>query len=278
MKHFLDVFEAGESRFQPDPTYGYENNRQYVIDQRFLAALVGTIAIGLPLVMLLGAAIGPCFYVSISHFYYAQFFGDIFVVALAVIGTFLVAYRGASPRESRLATYAGLFAFGIGLFPTTGRGCDATEFSHRVLLGPKALSPSDQGLLILTENIDRLFELFKHVGVLHYISAAFLFLFLAYYSFYVFTRVVPGQHRTQDGTLSPVKRTRNRFYRWSGIIIVLCIVAMAANAFFKWPWWDGLHATFWCETFALWAFGVAWMVKGRFWGWYLLDEDEATAS
>ena len=38
------------------------------------------------------------------------------------------------------------------------------------------------------------------------------------------------------------------------------------------PWWNEINATFWCEAFALWAFGISWMVKGRFWDLLLRDE------
>ena len=97
MKNSLPLFETDADRFQPDMDFKYssdpEGEQQYVLDQQFLAFLVGAVALGLPFAMLVGAGIGTCFYDSISHFYYSQFFGDLLVSALVFIGTFLVAYR-----------------------------------------------------------------------------------------------------------------------------------------------------------------------------------------
>ena len=107
------IFETGLDRFQPDEKYMSAN---YLLDQQFLALIVGMVALGLPFVMLAAASRDAvCFYDSISHFYYAQFFGDVLVAALVFIGTFLLAYRGESQRESTLANFAGFCAFGVAL-------------------------------------------------------------------------------------------------------------------------------------------------------------------
>ncbi len=266
MTVILKTFETGAERFQPDSNYTFKYNPQYTLDQQFLAFLVGCVALGLPVVMLLGAPVVRCFFDSISHFYYAQFFGDVLVASLAVIGTFLVAYRGENPRESRIATFAGLWAFGIALFPTTGRGCNETSYLGRAF-GELDAKSSD---------VQVYFELFnlEHVGLLHFGFAALLFGFLAYYSFHVFTRTVPARHFTNDGSLTPVKKTRNRIYIWSGWVIVISMLAIAVGELNaeRWAWWDGINATFWFEAFALWAFGISWMVKGRFWETRLLDQ------
>lgn len=280
MKNTLTLFETDADRFQPDTDFKYstdpEKERQYVLDQQFLAFLVGTVALGLPFAMLLGAGIGTCFYDSISHFYYSQFFGDVLVSALVFIGTFLVAYRGENPSESRLATFAGLSAFGIAVFPTTGRGCEQLDFSGRVLADLKAPTVSDAVSVSPPQDIGQFFELFRHVDTLHFGSAALLFSFLAFYSFFVFTRIIKNEHLV-DGKLTAVKRTRNRFYRLSGFVIVISMLAMATNALNTaitgepWKWWTDQNATFWFEALALWAFGLSWMVKGRFFGMFLLD-------
>ena len=209
MKNTLTLFETDADRFQPDTDFKYstdpEKERQYVLDQQFLAFLVGTVALGLPFAMLLGAGIGTCFYDSISHFYYSQFFGDVLVSALVFIGTFLVAYRGENPSESRLATFAGLSAFGIAVFPTTGRGCEQLDFSGRVLADLKAPTVSDAVSVSPPQDIGQFFELFRHVDTLHFGSAALLFSFLAFYSFFVFTRIIKNEHLV-DGKLTAVKQ------------------------------------------------------------------------
>ena len=84
--------------------------------------------------------------------------------------------------------------------------------------------------------------------------------------------MIPEEHLEADGRLKPAKSRRNAIYVWSGWVIVVCMLAMAVKSLVPWPWWNEYNATFWCEAFALWAFGVSWMVKGRFWGLLLLDE------
>jgi len=268
--------KTAQAYFKPDPKF--TRGRSYELDQQFLAFLVGCVAIGLPLVMLLGWRLGACFYDSLSHFYYAQFFGDIFVAALVFIGTFLVAYRGESKRESLFATIAGICAFGIALFPTSGRGCEKQEFSGRILANLQSTSPD--GPVELAENPGAFFELFPYSDILHFGSATLLFLFLSFYSFVIFTRIDDKQHRTRKGgPLTSVKRTRNSFYVVSGWIIVVCILAIAANALNSyfgtmWVWWNEYNLTFVFEALALCAFGLSWLVKGRFWGYLLLDPQD----
>jgi hypothetical protein len=124
------------------------------------------------------------------------------------------------------------------------------------------------------------FELFSNVGVLHFASAALLFSFFAFYTFFVFTRVIKDEHLDQKGVLTPVKKTRNGLYIGCGIVIVLSMAAMALHALIggSWEWWDENNATFWCEALSLWAFGLSWMVKGRFYGWALLDPRDHPAA
>jgi len=116
-----------------------------------------------------------------------------------------------------------------------------------------------------------LFELFANAATWHFIAAAILFAFLAYYAFFVFTRVVDDQCGP-DGTPTPVKRSRNRIYYASGALILVSMAAMGLNALIDFPGWNDLNLTFWFEGLALWAFGLSWMVKGRFLGIALLDE------
>ena len=263
--------EFGPKRFQPEPGYRYARVENYVLDQQVLARFVGTVALGLPFVMLLGAAVATCFYDSISHFYYAQFLGDVLVAALAFIGTFLLAYRGESRRENRLASLAGLAAFGIALFPTAGDGCDEREFSGRILADLEAESLSAPLRVEPAVDVGQFFELFAQAQAVHFGSALVLFSFLAFYTFFVFTRVIEEEHLTPEGALTTEKKRRNRFYVGCGLVILVTIAALGAYAVMGWSWWNDYNLTFWFEAFALWAFGLSWMVKGRFYGFFLLD-------
>ena len=124
-----------------------------------------------------------CFYDSISHYYYAQFWGDVFVGALVFIGTFLIAYRGGNPAESLLATLAGFCAFGVAALPTSGRGCPLESFSGRALADFERPESAEFVTVVPASDANSLFELFTNASTWHFIAAGVLFAFLAYYSF-----------------------------------------------------------------------------------------------
>lgn len=91
---------------------------------------------------------------------------------------------------------------------------------------------------------------------IHYGCAAAMFLLLAYFSLALFTRT--------GGTPTPEKLVRNRVYRACGVVILACIALMGLYKLAGSPAalarWDPV---FWLETFALWAFGFSWFVKGE---------------
>jgi uncharacterized membrane protein len=94
----------------------------------------------------------------------------------------------------------------------------------------------------------------------HFISAALLFLTLAYYSYFLFTlsdQDEPGE----------MKRFRNRIYRTCGVLIVvfigLLLVYNVANRITGTTLLAGLKPVLVLETLILWAFGFSWFVKGE---------------
>ncbi len=277
MADTVSLFEMGPGRYQPDSSHTYSYDPGYTLDQRWLAFFVGLVALNLPIVMLIGVIFGTCLYESISHFYYAQYLGGVFIAELVFIGTFLLAYRGESARENLLATIAGFCALSVALFPTDGRGCDKDTFSGRALAdfiggGTDAFVTvvnTTKEISGLKEN--PFFELFSGAEIIHGASGALLFAFLAWYSFFVFTRVIDKVHLDDERNLKPPKRNRNRIYRTSGIVIVVSMSAIVIGHYFFSNWWNFYSLTFWFESIALWAFGVSWMVKGQFFVDALLD-------
>ncbi|MGB0505057.1 MAG: hypothetical protein ACPGGK_02580 [Pikeienuella sp.] len=268
----LQLFETGPNRYQPDSNYIYATDPNVRVDQRLLARFVGLVALGLPVVMLTASALGNCFYISISHFYYAQFWGDVFVGALVFIGAFLISYRGASRSESRLATIAGLAAFAVAALPTSERGCSLESFSGRALADFNLAEGAKYVTITPASDNNTFFLLFKNADTLHFSAAAVLFAFLAYYSLFVFTRKAP-EHTEKRGGSNPAKRNRNWVYYVSGGLIVFSMLVLAAKTILGFEWWNTYRLTFWFEALALWAFGTAWMVKGRwFFGLNILDE------
>ncbi|WP_299847719.1 hypothetical protein [uncultured Roseovarius sp.] len=275
----MDDFQIGQNRYLP-------TNVRMVgiapVNQRHLALVVGLVAVGLPTVMLI-AAFNPiydtCFRDSISHFYYAPFMGSFFVGALVFIGAYLIVYSGEDKHgaENRLSSWAGIFAFGVALFPTSNHGCDAATFEARAFVDFSVPAGDKVPQPMAEPNLDEFFQMIEFdlgifvlgSDIIHYFSAALLFAFLAWFAFFVFTSVEPSQ-RNPDNSLKPQKALRNRIYCISGTIIVVSMIAMILSKIltrvfgFELAWWNDGNWTFWFEAFALWAFGFSWMVKGRF--------------
>jgi len=267
MATLMDRFATGTTKyFQPEEQDADEiarNLRDRDMQER-LSMMVGLVAFLLPVFMLIGVARHTCFRDSISHFYYAQFLGSVFVGCLFFIGGFLLAYRGETKGENWGATIAGIGAFFVALFPTINNGCeDKSDFLSRVFV-----RVSNDGSGVETLAVEHgYFKLFEQVENWHAFGAGAVFLFLAVYCYFVLTRVIPSRHLKPDGSLSDVKRTRNIIYRVCGLTIFVCVAVLGLVGWLGsedfWVSWNAWNLTFWFELIALWAFGLAWTVKGR---------------
>lgn len=95
------------------------------------------------------------------------------------------------------------------------------------------------------------------VGVFHYVFAAIFFVILAIFSLFLFIKTDKEKHQ-----ILKRKEIRNMIYRFCGIIIVICILAI--TVFINIVHTDCSRVTFifWAETIALIAFGFSWLTKG----------------
>jgi len=190
-----------------------------LVSYRTLRRVVGVLGVALPVVLAVwGFALCRCLRIqpSISD-YYALRTRDAFVGILFTIGWFLFAYRGYGRRDDVAGNFACVFALAVALFPSNGTG------------------------------IER---------VVHFGSALALFLVLAYFALFLFTR--------SGGVPTRRKLVRNAIYRACGVAMLLCIVAIGLS--YTVPGLAALgplHPVFWLETLALWAFGLSWFVKGE---------------
>jgi hypothetical protein len=193
-----------------------------------LRRVVGVLGVTMPVVVAVWglALLGPPRLLPSISDYYSLRTRDVLVGVLFAIAWFLYTYRGYDDRDDVAGNLACVFALGVALFPNSGT------------------------------RLDR---------VVHFVSAASLFLVLAYFSLFLFTRT--------GGSPTPRKKIRNTIYRTCGITILVCIVLIAL---YMWTLADSPVArfvpVFWLETFALWAFGFAWFVKGE-----TLFKDESAA-
>ena len=225
-----------------------------------LAQLGGFTAIGLPLILAIGTVIGAgCFRDSISHLYHTQFLGGVFVGLLFFIGGFMVAYTGDSWMESVGSTIAGLCAFGVALFPTAGSGCEGqASFLSRVFV--EVSQPPPYPISEAAQDGQTYFNLFGQASEYHMPFAGVVFVYLGLFCLIVLRRVIPDKHGTGAALIETIRR-RNTLYFWCGVVILACVAVLAWAG--RPAWWDAVNLTFWIEAVALWAFGLAWLAKGR---------------
>jgi amino acid transporter len=95
------------------------------------------------------------------------------------------------------------------------------------------------------------------IGKVHLTFAALLFLTLAFFSLFLFTKSKKGESPT------PEKLIRNKIYIICGITIILCIISIAIYKLFIQTANPISAFVFWAETIALIAFGTSWLTKGE---------------
>lgn len=204
---------------QPGP------NDSLVISYLSLRKAIGIIGLALPFALALGKIFfeSPGIQASISGYYYTVM-RDVFVGSLCAIAVFLMSYRGYERKDEVAGDLAFVFALGVALFPTT-----------------PDTSP------VVTA-----------VGALHSLSAACLFLTLAFFALVLFRKTDPNRAPTRR------KVQRNTVYTVCGYTILACIVLIAVVGLLS----DDspvkkLDPVFWLESAAVVAFGVSWLTKGE---------------
>ena len=179
---------------------------------------------------------------SISHYYYTS--ASIFFVGiLFAFGLVLISYVGYAKDKSKnekvsddlITTIAGIAILITVLIPTacTGSGGSIKFCANGYLFG------HENGIL----------------GAIHLVSAAVFLFALGFMCIYNFTR-------NKDLV------NKNKFYRTCGILVWSCIgllvVLFSVEKLFSIEIDDYVFGyTFYLETIAVWAFGAAWLIKGK---------------
>ncbi|WP_293268468.1 DUF998 domain-containing protein [Neptunomonas sp.] len=203
------------------------------IDHHTSRLIVGLIAISLaPLTNILSLEVQLD---SISASYHEGGWArDIFVGFLFAISAFLLSYNGESKTEAILSKVAAVSALGVALFPCTCGG------DHDLLL------PS-----------------------VHYISAAIMFLILAYFCLCFYTKALSKGHSEA--------KIRAFIYGVCGALIILSIAVLAIDSMS-----DGSiskltpRLTFVLENIGLTAFGIAWLTASRMFPFITSEEERLT--
>jgi hypothetical protein len=199
-----------------------EDGKRIFVSYLSLRRIVGTLGVLLPVLLALGCFMfGACneLQESISD-YYDTIMRNVFVGVLFVIGWFMFAYRGYEQTDDVAGHLACAFSLGVALFP------------------PNSAS--------------------RTIQILHYVSAAALFLVLSYFSLYLFTKT------SDEVAPTPRKLIRNKIYQTCGAIMLASIAAIALyHAFLQHTSIAAIKPVFWLESLALWAFGWSWFLKGE---------------
>lgn len=207
-----------------------------LISARALRLTIGLLAFLLPVILIIGAAIlDNCQFVqnSISA-YYHTIMRNFFVGALSAIALALFVYRGYGSTDNMVGNLAAICTLGVAFFPTSVDGPFTPCLPDEIVGG--------------------IYSSF------HFISAAFLFVLLAFFCLVLFTRTKEGKEPSHN------KLKRNVIYKFCGYIIVGCIIAIALYFFVlksRFPVLSDYRPVFIFEALALGAFSISWLVKGE---------------
>lgn len=200
--------------------------------------VLGLLGMSLPLLLLLGGLltlgrVEP----SISD-YYHTILRDLFVGIMFAIALFLICYtghkRGEGDRVSDdwVTSVAGIAALGVAVFPNAGHPSGAELSFMQTVFGT---GPAE---------------------ILHYVMAVIFLASTGYLSFFRFAR-----------TAQPLRR---KIYRICGVTIWVVTVLVIITSYIKIKGTAGPQEfvrdwciVFWFETIGIWAFSVAWLVKGQ---------------
>jgi hypothetical protein len=199
------------------------SGQQDSITVRRLRRGIGVVGLALPVVLIVGNLVVSGRLLGSISASYHSELRDVFVGAMCAIGSFLVAYRYAKP-DDKWSTAAGVLAVVVALFHTTDERVAQVTAADKVVRG------------------------------VHVVAAAALFLVMAYFCIALFTK----QHRP-----TPQKLRRNTVYRICGWVIIASVGLALASNLLPYATRDSIKPLLWCETIAVLAFGLAWMVKGE---------------
>jgi hypothetical protein len=178
---------------------------------------------------------------SLSAYYHSPA-RDLFVGTLCVTGILLITYLAGQPhtKDFWLSFVAGVAALFVAAFPTTRPGLDPAAPRCGVV-------PTPDGCVSLQQRFGEV-----PVAVVHYAAATVFILSLALLCFLFASR--EERHLGFVGLA--------RFLRGCGWAIVAAIAWIVVGTWRDLTFWQ-LTPLYLGEVVAVWAFGLAWLVKSR---------------
>ena len=188
---------------------------------------IGILGMSFPFILVFGSMLvgkSDAIQYSISTYYHTPM-RDIFVGIICAIAVFLFSYRGYDWKDNLAGHLGCVFALGVAFLPCTNGNLQ---------------SPI--------------------VGDLHWISAAFFFSVLIFYSLYLFPKTHKGRPKSEQ------KKSRNKVFKICGYLMLACMLLVFIYMQFledQWPGLKKLNPVFWLESIILVLFGISWLTKGQ---------------
>ena len=230
------------------------NSKPLLISSRALMGMIGLLGFLIPVIVFFASIIADnCDSIqsSISAYYHTNA-RDLLVGMICALAFAFFAYKGYKEKavinDMLIGNLAAVFALGVAFFPTS---VSSGQDSNCVL-------PIDKGIY----------------GVVHYVSAVLLFITLAYFALFQFTKTEEGciYIKGRWNKLKPKKKNDNIIYIICGSLIMLCMILAGVYLAFLSDELTGsiskIKPIFILETIMLWSFSYAWLHKSRFFGIY----------
>jgi hypothetical protein len=214
-----------------------------IISPKSLLAAIGFLALSLPLILLFHSRyFEGCYDVqpSISAYYHTES-RDLFVGALCALSFSFLSYKGYDDKDMindrLLGIIASVLSVFVALFPTNN----------------------------VVSNTCSKYFLDNFRNIIHLTSASFLFITLAIFAMFQFTKSSQGSFWNKEvrASLDKEKLNDNYCYIASSCLILLCISTLIVLNKFYPEFNSNYNLTFWIETIMIWSFAFAWLRKSK---------------
>ena len=223
-----------------------EQDNELVLSYNAVRIAVGVTALTLPIMLLLiSSYTNTPFFPTMSDCYHGPA-RDYFVGALCAIAVFMASYKGydRKPDESvwltdrKISMAIAICAVLVAFVPTVSEAGGVND-------------------TFLAQLFVRAFG--ANATYVHYAAAVLLLGFFAVMCLVNFRR-----SSTAPEDMDRAKRFKNRLFLVCGVIVVVGMtVGFAANYLLDETFVARLRLIFWVEVVAVWAFSIAWLVKGE---------------
>ncbi len=209
------------------------NQKPTIIDARTAQKLIGIMGLALPVILVLGYAMttAPDIIVlpTLSEYVYTQF-EPLFTGILFAIGIMFFAYKGYAKNQ--------------GPIPISDNALANIAGTASIIT-----AIAQTNTCVFDININML------IGRIHVVSAVTLLISMALFCLFYFTQ-------TSSREITAQKRRKNSIYHFCGYVIVLGLLIGFVHMLTRGDECITSSLLLWLEWIMIWAFSIAWCVKG----------------